>query len=100
MGASENGGIRGKTSTNGTGHAPAADRPTCPRRLVLLKGGEHSAVERVLTEFTGAEGRGKDAHAAIETVAAQHAGKVVAAEWLGPRGWTRFLWCRKGGQGG
>ena len=30
-----------------------------------------------------------------EKCAAEHAGQCVAAEWLGPMGWTRFLWCRK-----
>ena len=37
---------------------------------------------------------GKDVHAEIERVAAQHPGKYVAVEWHGPLGWTRFLWCR------
>lgn len=96
MSAIQNGGIRGKPASNGTSHPPAEGQASCPRRLVLLKAGEQSAVERVLVEYSGKEGRGKDAHAAIENVAAQHPGKVVAAEWLGPRGWTRFLWCCRG----
>jgi hypothetical protein len=65
-----------------------------PRRLALLVDGEQSAIERVLVEYTGADGRAKDMHAEIEKVAAQHPGKYVAVEWHGPLGWTRFLWCR------
>jgi hypothetical protein len=88
-------------SENATNHglaAPAAaSGKNAPRRLVLLRGDESSEVERVLTEFTGSEGAGKDVHALIERVAGQHPGRRIAAEWLGPLGWSRFLWCRKGG---
>ena len=95
MSANENGSTRGKSGANGA--ATASGRKTAPRRLVLLAGGEDSAIERVLAEPTGAEGRGKDVHAEIERLAATHPGKCLAAEWLGPLGWTRFLWCWKGG---
>ena len=86
---------RGKVVPNGTGQAPAARSKAQPRRLVLLAGDERSAVDRVLVEYTGAEGPGKDVHADLDRVAAEHRGRLVAAEWLGPLGWTRFLWCRK-----
>jgi hypothetical protein len=66
-----------------------------PRRLVLLADGEDSAVREVLTEYRGAEVSGKRLHADLQRLAAEHSGRCVAAEWLGPLGWTRFLWCRK-----
>jgi hypothetical protein len=62
---------------------------------VLLKDAEHSDVDTVLAEYHGAEVSGNRLHADLQTYAARHAGRHVAAEWLGPLGWTRFLWCRK-----
>jgi hypothetical protein len=93
--ASDNPTNRGKPASNGTGHPPAAKPRTQPRRLVLLTGDERSAVERVLAEYSGAEAPGKDVHAEIDRLAGEHSGRLVAAEWLGPLGWTRFLWCRE-----
>lgn len=93
--ATDNPVTRSRPATNGTAHLTGGKGKTRPRRVVLLEAGEHSAVERVLAEFTGSEGSGKDAHAQIERHATNHAGRCVAAEWLGPLGWTRFLWCRK-----
>jgi hypothetical protein len=96
MSVGENGNSRAKVGTSGTGQpAAAGEGKSRPRRLVLLAGGEQSAVERVLAEYTGAEGRGKDVHADIEKFAAQHPAQYVAAEWLGPLGWARFLWCHR-----
>ncbi len=69
--------------------------PRAPRRLVLLVEGEHSEVKQVLAEYQGAEVSGKRLHEDVQRYAAQHPGQSVAAEWLGPLGWTRFLWCRK-----
>jgi hypothetical protein len=69
--------------------------PRCPRRIVLLTGGEQGDVVRVLLEMAGAEVSGNRLHAEVQRLAGDHAGEVVAAEWLGPLGWTRFLWCRK-----
>jgi hypothetical protein len=88
MSTNEGGVPRGKDGAS-------AEGKTRPRRLVLLAGDEGSAVERVLAEYPGAEGRGKVVHADIEKVAVRHPGRCVAAEWLGPLGWTRFLSCRK-----
>jgi hypothetical protein len=73
----------------------ASSAPRCPRRLVLLQGGESSDVEQVLAEYHGAEVSGTRLHADLQRLAAEHAGRHVAAEWLGPLGWTRFLWCRR-----
>jgi hypothetical protein len=70
--------------------------PRVPRRLVLLKDGEDSAVDTVLAEYQGAEVSGNRLHADLQQLAARHRGRHVAAEWLGSLGWTRFLWCRKG----
>jgi hypothetical protein len=69
--------------------------PRAPRRLVLLLDGADSAVERVLAEYAGPAVSGNTLHADLQRHAAQHPGREVAAEWLGPLGWTRFLWCRK-----
>jgi hypothetical protein len=82
------------TGTNGK-PGPTRNTQRAPRRLVLLQDGEHSAVERVLAEYTGAETGSAGVHAEVQRLAAEHRGKCVAAEWLGPLGWTRFLWCRK-----
>jgi hypothetical protein len=38
---------------------------------------------------------GNRLHDDLQQFAARHRGRQVAAEWLGPLGWTRFLWCRK-----
>lgn len=69
--------------------------PRCPRRVVLLRDSEDSEVERVLREYHGAEVSGKRLHADVQLLAGEHRGRYVAAEWLGPLGWTRFLWCRR-----
>jgi hypothetical protein len=67
----------------------------CPRRVVLLCDGEASESKGVLQEYRGAEVSGKRLHADVQRLASQHRGRYVAAEWLGPLGWTRFLWCRR-----
>jgi hypothetical protein len=66
-----------------------------PRRLVLLRAGEDSEVEQVLAEQAGAEVSGARLHAELARLACEHPGRCVAAEWRGPLGWTRFLWCRR-----
>jgi hypothetical protein len=60
---------------------------------VLLKDSEHGDIEAVLAEYQGAEVSAL--HAELQQCAARHRGRHVAAEWLGPLGWTRFLWCQK-----
>jgi hypothetical protein len=52
-------------------------------------------VGEVLAEYQGAEVSGNRLHADIQRLAEEHAGRYVAAEWLGPLGWTRFLWRRR-----
>ncbi len=73
----------------------SSSTPRAPRRLVLLADGEDSAVQEVLAEYRGTEVSGKRLHADLQRLASEHRGHYVAAEWLGPLGWTRFLWCRK-----
>jgi hypothetical protein len=73
--------------------------PRCPRRLVLLRGGEDGEAEQVLLEYQGNEVSGKRLHADVQRLAGEHRGRFVAAEWLGPLGWTRFLWCRRSERG-
>ena len=67
----------------------------CPRRLVLLVAGEDSEVAEVLAEYKGAEVSGNRLHADLQRLASGRPGRCVAAEWLVPLGWTRFLWCKK-----
>jgi hypothetical protein len=92
------------TAGRSTGSPPASGQtsaagskktPRTPRRLVLLADGDDSTVERVLAEYSGTETNGKGVHEDIQRLAAAHPGRCVAAEWLSPLGWTRFLWCRK-----
>jgi hypothetical protein len=86
----------GRDATNGSYKQPATTAARrCPRRVVLLAGGEQDAVAEVLLELHGEEVSGKRLHAEVQRLAGQHAGRTVAAEWLGPLGWTRFLWCKK-----
>ncbi len=82
--------------TNGT-HRPqqSASTPRCPRRIVLLSGDEHSDVAQVLAEYEGAQVSGRRLHEDLRSLAERHPGRQVAAEWQGPLGWTRFLWCRR-----
>ena len=87
-------------SSNGvlsSGNGTSASR--CPRRVVLVRGGEDSEVELVLVEYQGIEVSGKRLHADVQRLADEHPGRCVAAEWLGPLGWTRFLWCRRNSSG-
>jgi hypothetical protein len=66
-----------------------------PRRIVVLAGDESSEVRQVLADYRGAEVSGRRVHDELQKLAAQHPGRLIAAEWEGPLGWTRFLWCRK-----
>ncbi len=68
-----------------------------PRRLVLLADEPNGPVQEVLAEFRGADISGNRVHADLQRLSEEHAGRYVAAEWLGPLGWTRFLWRRKAG---
>jgi hypothetical protein len=77
-----------ETTTNGTGSSPRV-----PRRVVLLASDERSDVAEVLAEYKGSDVSGNRIHADVQRLAAEYAGTWIAAEWLGPRGWNRFLWC-------
>lgn len=94
-------GVNGNGVHSGNGAANSAKGPSAtktvraPRRLVLLAGDEQSEVKEVLAEYQGAEVSGQRLHADVQQFAERHRGRQVAAEWLGPLGWTRFLWCRK-----
>lgn len=83
------------TAQPGNPHPKEVDKQNrrAPRRIVLLAGDEHSAVARVLAEFTGNEERERGVHQQIQKLAQQQRGRWVAVEWLNPLGWTRFLWC-------
>jgi hypothetical protein len=85
----------GTAQASGSGTPPSSATVRAPRRLVLLGGGADSAVEQVLAEYQGADVSGKRLHTDLQRGAAEHPGRCVAAEWLGPLGWTRFLWCRQ-----
>jgi hypothetical protein len=82
---------------NGTARETAklAATTRAARRVVLLAGDEQSEVVEVLREYSGVEVSGKRLHQDVRELAAKFPGRQVAAEWLGPLGWTRFLWCRR-----
>ena len=75
-----------------------SDKPTqtrSPRRIVMLVEGENSDIETVLKEYAPPEPTGTRLHGDLQELAAENTGKMVAAEWHGPLGWTRFLWCKR-----
>jgi hypothetical protein len=74
---------------------PQAATEPAPRRLVLLVGDEHSEVAEVCAEYRGTETSGKRIHEDLQKFADEHPGRLIAAEWQGPLGWTRYLWCRR-----
>lgn len=79
-----------------TASVPAAKNAARkPRRLVLLEGEPNGPAARVLAEYQGSEVSGNRLHADLQRLSEENAGRYVAAEWLGPLGWTRFLWRRK-----
>jgi hypothetical protein len=65
-----------------------------PRRIILLDGAEE--IEQVLAEYQGAEVSGNRLHADFQRLAREDRSRRIAAEWLGPRGWVRFLWAVQG----
>jgi hypothetical protein len=88
----------GATPAGGNGNSArsaTSSSTRCPRRIVLLRDGEHSEVAEVLAEYRGTDVSGNRLHADLQKLAEQNGGRYVAAEWLGALGWTRFLWCRK-----
>jgi len=91
MRANGNGSVSHSTSTN----SKNGKSPRVPRRLVLLETDQQSGPREVLVEYHGAEISGKRLHGDIRRLASEYVGSWVAAEWLGPRGWTRFAWCRR-----
>ncbi len=93
MAAGANG--NGTTHTSSSPPPKAGSTPRQPRRLVLLLGDEQSDTADVLAEYKGADVSGNRLHADVQRLAAEYPGRWVAAEWLGPMGWTRFLWCRR-----
>jgi hypothetical protein len=64
-----------------------------PRRIVRLK--KNGDVRDVLATFEGDQIVGSKIHAAVQSLAAEHAGDEIALEWLGNLGWVRYLTCRK-----
>lgn len=58
-----------------------------PRRIVQVVEPEPI----VLEEFDPAKVNGKQVHEALAKHAKDHPTAKVAAEWLGPTGWVRFM---------
>jgi hypothetical protein len=85
----------GVAPESGAGNKPPSGSDRRPRRLVLLGAGEDSEVRQVLAEYPAGGIKGSQLHAELQRQAADHPGTLVAVEWLGPLGWTRFLWCRR-----
>jgi hypothetical protein len=73
----------------------AGSSPRLPRRVVLLAADEQSGAKEVLVEYQGEDVSGNRVHGDVQRLAAEYPGGWVAAEWLGPLGWIRFLWCRR-----
>ncbi len=69
----------------------------CARRLVLRSAKEReSPAETILVEYHGKDIVGSRVHADSATLRyEEYPGRVVAAEWQGSLGWTRFLWCQE-----
>jgi hypothetical protein len=86
------------TETNSKGSSPDQKPRTfapTPRRVVLLTNDRASEVERVLVEYGAAEAPAANLSADVQRFADEYRGRNVAAEWQGPLGWFRFLWCCK-----
>ena len=66
-----------------------------PRRIVRLSGDENSEAAEVLASFEGADVIGSKLHAELQRLATQHAGQIIALEWLGNLGWVRYVTCKK-----
>ena len=76
----------------------AASKASLLLRVEDLQHGQRdgqSDVAEVCAEYRGADATGTRVHEDLQKYAADHPGRFVAAEWEGPLGWTRFLWCRK-----
>jgi hypothetical protein len=80
---------------NGKAPTAVSSTPRTPRRIVRLEGDEQSEPVEVLAQYEGAEITGARLHTDLQRLAREHTGELLAAEWLGPLGWTRFLWCRR-----
>lgn len=85
-----------RANGNGNGAATAKGTDRRPRRVVLLIEDSDGRPEQILAEYQGAEVSGNRLHADVQRLAEEYAGRCVAGEWLGPLGWTRFLWRRQG----
>lgn len=73
---------------------PTSNNPA-PRRIVLLRDRDDGEIERVLAEYSAAlwlADLSFSPTVELRKHAAMHPGRRIAAEWLGPLGWIRFLW--------
>ena len=61
------------------------------RRIVLLPEGSPLDADH---ETVLAEVEASAVHAEIGRLAEKHEGAILAAEWLSPLGWRRWLWRR------
>ncbi len=85
----------GRVSLSKPGGKRETDSDRRPRRLVLLNGTADCEVRQVLAEYPAGGIKGSQVHAEVRRLAGENPGVFVAAEWLAPLGWTRFLWCRR-----
>ena len=72
-----------------------SEKKQIPRRIVRLKSDADSDVREVLQSYEGATIIGSKIHAEVQRLAAQYPGEVIALEWLGNRGWVRYLTCKR-----
>jgi hypothetical protein len=64
-------------------------------RLVLLTGDQASPLQQVLREYPAGGADPGQVGEDLNRLARDHPGQCLAAEWRGPGGWVRFLWCRR-----
>lgn len=74
---------------------PNTKPPCAPRRIILLKDDKDSEPELVLAEYSGTAVSGTRLHQELIRLALAHKERLLAAEWHGPLGWSRFLWYRR-----
>ena len=58
---------------------------------------EHAGplLEPIRHNSMGTEPTGTRLHTDLQELATEHVGSMLAAEWFGPLGWTRFMWCKR-----
>ena len=80
---------------NGAAHFSSEGRTATAAADRAAGGGIGRAGREGAGGVRGVEVSGNRLHADLHRLSEEHPGLCVAAEWLGPLGWTRFLWRRQ-----